>query len=157
MTWHLFAATRKARLGLSLLAAISGFLLWAPSAHSGTTITPMPGVCPVLIAQPGEYDLAGDVGPCPQFTEGIVILASGVTLHLNGHTVSGAATNGFCNTRNGIHVGLPLLPMLSQVRVLGDGTISNFNTGFLAENSAGSLVKFVTVNASLPFMTTLAS
>src|SRR2546426_7418954 len=46
--------------------------------------SPTPGVCPVLIAQPGECDLAGDVGPCPLFTNGIEILASGVTLHLDG-------------------------------------------------------------------------
>jgi len=61
MTWNQFATIRKTRLGQSLVAAISLALLWASPTQAGTTITPMPGVCPVLIAQSGEYDLAGDV------------------------------------------------------------------------------------------------
>src|SRR5437868_2928723 len=112
MTWHLFAAIRKARFSLSLLSAISSVLLWALPAHAGTTITPTPGVCPVLIAQPGEYDLAGDVGPCLFGVDGIDIVASAVTLHLNGHTISATT----CSVgRSGIHVGTPApTPMLSQ-------------------------------------------
>jgi hypothetical protein len=39
-----------------------------------------------------------------------------------------------------------------MVRVLGTGTITNFATGFSAENSAGSFVKFVTVTANCPFV-----
>jgi parallel beta-helix repeat protein len=146
LTWNLFATIRMATLGLGLLAAISIPLLWASPTRAGTTLTS--SMCPVVIAQSGEYDLATDVGPCPPGVDGIVIQASAVTLRLNGHTISGTATSGTCNSSNGIRVGLPApMPMLSQVRVLGDGTISNFSVGFRAENSAGSFVKFLTVTA----------
>jgi parallel beta-helix repeat protein len=45
---------------------------------------------------------------------------------------------------------------LSQVHILGEGTVSNFRDGLRAENSAGSFVKFVTVTAACmnePFAT----
>jgi copper-binding protein NosD len=137
----------KARL--ILLAAFSITLLWASPAKAGTTITQ--NTCPVIIISPGEYDLATDVA-CPPLGDGIDILASDVTLHLNGHTIS--TVGGNCSDGAGIHVmGTPLVP-LAGVRILGPGTITNFgnftglpNAGFLAEFSAGSFVKFVTVTA----------
>src|SRR2546426_5398457 len=97
--------------------------------------SPTPGVCPVLIAQPGEYDLAGDVGPCPLFTNGIEILASGVTLHLDGHTISAVGCSG---DNTGISVNSVL--SLTRVHILGPGTIKDFLFGVLAANSAGSFV-----------------
>lgn len=148
MTRNLLVAIRRARLGLSLLAGLSITLLWVSPAKAGTTITN--GTCPVPIVQSGDYSLATDVGPCAAGADGIDITASNVTLHLNGHTISGTATSGTCNTSNGIHVMTPLLT-LALVRILGTGTITNFGTGFLAENSAGSFVKFVTVTANCPF------
>jgi nitrous oxidase accessory protein NosD len=122
-------------------------LLCDSPAKAGTTITQ--SFCPVVIAQPGEYSLATDVGPCLPGVDGIDIVASAVTLHLNGHTITGSADPTMCDFASGIHVGLPPpVPMLSQVYVLGDGTISNFRQGFSAQNSAGSFVKFVTVTAT---------
>ena len=148
MTSRLFVSIcRKAKLSVTVLSAISIILLWPSPAKAGTTITQ--SACPVLIAQSGEYDLATDVGPCLPGVDGIDIEASGVTLHLDGHNIIGSASAAVCNTSNGIHVGLPApTPMLSQVHVLGDGTISNFFIGFRAENSAGSFVKFVTVTGA---------
>jgi len=134
---------------LTTLAALSITLLWASPAKAGTTITQ--STCPVLIAQSGEYALGTDVGPCASGVDGIDIVASAVTLHLNGHTISGTAASGTCNSSNGIHVlGTPIVP-LTMVRILGSGTISNFGIGFLADNSAGSFVKFTTVTANCPF------
>jgi hypothetical protein len=142
--------TGKARLGLKVLAAISLILLLgASSAKAGTTITQ--STCPVLIAQAGDYSLGTDVGPCLPGVNGIDIVASNVTLHLNGHTISGTATSGTCNISYGIDVmGTSLLP-LTMVHVLGSGTISNFFIGFSAEYSAGSYVKFTTVTAQCPY------
>jgi len=147
MNWNVLANIRMARPSFTV-AAISIILLWASPAKSGTTITQ--STCPVLIAEPGEYNLRTDVGPCLPGVDGIDIVASGVLLHLNGHTINGSAVPAMCNINGvGIRVGLPTpAPMLSQVRVLGDGTISNFRRGFRAENSAGSFVKFVTVTAA---------
>ena len=147
MTWNVFATPGKTRLARTALAAISFILLCTCSAKAGTTITQ--SACPVIIAQSGEYDLATDVGPCLPGTNGIDIEASAVTLHLDGHNVIGSVSPTACNTSLGIHVGLPApTPMLSMVHVLGDGTISNFRVGFLAENSAGSFVKFVKVTGA---------
>jgi hypothetical protein len=149
MTWKVFVAIRRAKLGLSLLAGLSITLLWTSPAKAGTTITQ--STCPVVIAQSGDYALATDVGPCAAGADGIDITASNVTLHLNAHTISGTATSGTCNNSDGIHViGTPLLPV-ALVRILGTGTITNFATGLLAENSGGSFVKFVTVTANCPF------
>src|ERR1700730_13056357 len=144
MIRNVLATVRKARL--CPLAAFLFILLCTTSAKAGTTITQ--STCPVLIAQAGDYSLGTDVGPCMPGVDGIDIVASAVTLHLNGHTINGSADPGTCNNSQGIHVGLPSpAPMLSLVHVLGDGTINNFQSGFLAENSAGSFVKFVTVTA----------
>src|ERR1043166_2840450 len=142
-------AIRRARLTLFLLPALFTTLLFAFPAKAGTTITQ--NTCPVIIAQSGEYSLGTDVGPCAPGTDGIDIMASNVTLHLNGHTISGTAISGTCNSSSGIHVmGTSSLTPLTMVRVLGTGTITNFVTGFLAENSAGSFVKFVTVTQTPP-------
>jgi hypothetical protein len=143
-TMNMLIAIQRAKLALVLLAAVSITLLWASPAKAGTTITQ--STCSVMITQPGEYTLGTDVGPCAPGVDGILIAASNVTLHLNGHTISGTAISGTCNSSNGIHVmGTSSLTPLTMVRVLGTGTITNFATGFLAENSAGSFVKFVTV------------
>ena len=148
-TVNMLIAIQRAKLALVLLAAVSITLLWASPAKAGTTITQ--STCPVMITQSGEYSLGTDVGPCTSGVDGIDIMASNVTLHLNGHTISGTAISGTCNSSIGIHVmGTSSLTPLTMVRVLGTGTITNFATGFLAENSAGSFVKFVTVTANCP-------
>jgi hypothetical protein len=143
---NMLIAIQRAKLALVLLAAVSITLLWASPAKAGTTITQ--NTCPVMINQPGDYSLGANVGPCAPGVDGILIVASNVTLHLKGHTISGTATPGTCNSSSGIHVmGTSFLTPLTMVRVLGTGTIANFDTGFLAENSAGSFVKFVTITA----------
>jgi hypothetical protein len=139
-TVNMLIAIKRAKLALVLLAAVSITLLWASPAKAGTTITQ--STCPVVINQPGEYTLGTDVGPCLPGVDGIDILASNVTLHLNGHTITGSCDSSAI----GIHVGVAMSPTaLTQVRVLGTGTIIGFTNGFVADNSAGSFVKFVTV------------
>jgi hypothetical protein len=143
-TVNILIAIQRAKLALVLLAAVSITLLWASPAKAGTTITQ--STCPVVINQPGDYSLGVDVGPCAPGVDGIDIVASNVTLHLKGHTIRGTTSSGTCTTNSGIHVmGTSSLTPLTMVRVLGTGTITDFATGFLAENSAGSFVKFVTV------------
>lgn len=134
---------------LSVLLVLVVCVLIAPPAKAGIPITQ--NMCATTISQPGEYDLATDIGPCTG--DGIDITASEVTLHLNGHTITGSATAGTCSDSFGVRVSPPVPgTMLSQVRVLGDGTISNFRVGFRAENSNDSFVKFTTVAANCPFV-----
>ena len=84
---------------VSVLLVLVVPLLTGRPAKAGTTITITQSTCPIMITQPGEYDLATDVGPCTPGTDGIDILASDVTLHLDGHTIKGSATAGTCNSR----------------------------------------------------------
>jgi parallel beta-helix repeat protein len=121
----------------------------ASPAKAGITITQ--STCPIVIDQPGTYFLATDVGPCASGVDGIDISASNVTLHLAGHTIAGTATAGTCNFNFGIFVFTSGPALLTNVTVLGSGTISNFFAGFVGENSANSSVKFVTVTANCPF------
>jgi parallel beta-helix repeat protein len=138
MTWNVLVAICRVRLGLPLLVAFSITLLNASPAKAGMTLT---GPCPVVIAQSGEYSLGADL-TCLSGVDGIDILVSQVTLHLNGHTIIGTCGSGI-----GIHVlGTPLIP-LTMVRILGTGTVSTFTRNFVADNSAGSFVKFVTVES----------
>jgi len=99
-----------------------------------------------MISQPGEYVLGGDV-TCLGPGDGIDIEASGVTLHLNGFTISGMYTVGpLFPSSAGIHVNSTGVPTLTMVRILGEGsTISGFQNGIVADNSAGSSAKSVTI------------
>jgi len=131
-----------------LLAVISITLLWASVAEAGT-ITQT--TCPIEIIHSGVYSLANDVTCAASTEDGIDILASGVTLFLNGHTITGAGAGpgAPCSTGTGINVGssAPGFPKVSGVGILGRGTVSNFFVGVGAQNSADSFAAFVTVTA----------
>ena len=147
MTSSVLATIRKASLGLSLLTTISIILLSASPAKAGITITQ--STCPIVIDQPGTYFLATDVGPCAPGVDGIDISASDVTLQLAGHTITGTATAGTCDNALGISI-FSSGPMLTNVNVLGSGTINRFALGFDAADSSNSSVKFLKVNANCP-------
>src|SRR5687768_10926849 len=99
MSLELLATVRTGKATLVLLAVIS-LMLSASRAEAGTVITQ--SVCPVVIAQPGEYSLGTDVGPCLPNVDGIVITASNVTLQLKGHNIIGSLSPTACNTSVGI-------------------------------------------------------
>lgn len=147
MISSVLATVRKASLGFSVFATISIILLSAFPTKAGITITQ--STCPIVIDQPGTYLLTTDVGPCAPGVDGIDISASNVTLQLAGHTITGTATAGTCDNAFGISI-FSSGPMLTNVNVLGPGTINNFVLGFDAANSANSSVKFVKVNANCP-------
>src|SRR6201987_3934420 len=88
-------------------------------------------------------------GRVPRGADGIDISASNVTLQLAGHTITGTATAGTCDTGVGISIFSPG-PMLTNVNVLGSSTINNFALGFDASNSSNFSVKFLKVNANYP-------
>jgi hypothetical protein len=129
-----------------LLALISITLLSAPVAKAATEITQ--STCPVVIATPGSYTLGTDIGPCANGVNGVQITASGVSLLLSGHTITGAGpAPSQCNTAIGISVGSASGPLLRKVAIVGGGTVSNFTTGLLAQNSTSSSASLVTVTA----------
>jgi hypothetical protein len=151
----MFAAIRSTSVVLSLLVALSTPLLWGAPARAGTTISQaVPGVCaPVdpglVITQPGDYALGGDI-TCAA-GDGIDIESSGVTLHLNGFSISGTCMAlPPSSTSVGIHVNPTGLPTLTMVRILGNGTITGFQNGIEGDHSAGSFAKFVTITSACP-------
>jgi hypothetical protein len=137
----------RAKAGLTLLAALSITLLCTSPAEAATTkITN--GTCPVQITAPGDYTLDTDVGPCVLGTNGINISAANVTLHLNGHSIEGAADGGSC-FGNGAQAGYYgiLIYDASAANVIGPGEVHNFFVGVGGALSPGSLVSFIKTTA----------
>jgi len=104
--------------GLTLLFAVQA---WAADPIPVTT-------CGTVISAPGTYQLVNDLVNCPQ--DGIDIVSSDVHLILNGHQISGSggAAQGNVNTY-GIAVGIGVPTGVSNVKINGPATISNFGQG----------------------------
>jgi parallel beta-helix repeat protein len=102
---------------LALLAATVGVLLLAGSASAITSVR-----CGSTIKSPGRYQLTANCSGA-----GITIKASHVVLDLKGHTMTGDES----------HVGVYALNV-SDVRIVGPGTIKSYGNGVLLEgvNSA---------------------
>src|SRR5262249_11254137 len=99
------------------VAVFIGLIAIVSSQAWATDITS----CPVVINQPGDYHLAQDLTCTSSSTAAITIVANDVTLHLDGHTLSGGGTGS-----TGILVGfIPIGPVVSGVTIQG-GTVRNF-------------------------------
>jgi parallel beta-helix repeat protein len=107
--------------GLALLFAIQA---WAADPIPVTT-------CGTVISTPGTYQLVNDLVNCQG--DGIDITSSNVHLILNGHEISGSGGGalGFVNTY-GIAVGIGVFDGVSNVKINGPATISNFGQGGVA-------------------------
>jgi len=95
---------------------------------------PTPVTCGSVIVAPGEYYLASNCAG-----RGIRINASDVHLKLNGHTMTGDGDSA------GLQVtGASFGTAVSQVRIKGPGTITNYGTGIFFEFVSDSHVEQVT-------------
>jgi parallel beta-helix repeat protein len=132
---------RFRELLLPLVGGLCLIFLSSSPAKAGTTISgPCPVVTGFIITVPGEYSLANDL-TCTG--DGIWIQVSNVTLHLQGHTITGAG--GFV----GIRVETPFALMtVRDVRIKGPGVVTNFGSGLESLNSADSQMKQVTVTGN---------
>src|SRR5262249_12014513 len=117
--------------GLTLLFAVNA---WAAA--------PIPVIaCGTLINTPGEYQLAADLVNCA--TDGIDIVSSDVHLILNGHLISGSGG------RFGISVGVGVFAGVSNVKINGPATISNFiQTGIALEGVSSSSIVGITITGN---------
>jgi parallel beta-helix repeat protein len=98
--------------------------------------------CGAVINTPGSYQLANDLVNCTG--DGIDIVSSNVTLILNGHQISGS-DNGQEGNTYGIAVGIGAATGVSQVKINGPATISNFGqSGIGFEGVSSSSVVGVT-------------
>jgi len=114
--------TRAVGLGSVVAAVAFGPALATPAAAA--TIT-----CGKVITH--STTLSANIGPCPG--DGIVIGADGVTVNLNGHTVSGIAAKG-----NG-GVGARLRGRTGVT--LKNGTITGFDAGVTIDGGSGNTVQ----------------
>ena len=123
---------RGPRLTLPVLViALCVLFATAVPGRAATSIT----LCPFIIATPGNYELATDLA-CPAY--GILINASGVSLKLNGHTITGSV---------GVIYGIAVFPptgRLDHVTIEGPGLIRNFEIGISVVQTDYAQVALVT-------------
>jgi len=90
-----------------------------------------------------DLKLANDVGPC--VGDGLDVVASGITLDLNGHTITGSnATNRTTRAQIGVY-----LKGVSNVTVRGEATISKFDAGVSVEGGKGNTVERLNVSGNI--------
>jgi parallel beta-helix repeat protein len=110
----------RAALALSSLGVGLGVAAAQPAS---TPVTQ----CGQVLAAPGHYHLAQDLGPCPG--DGVLIAASNVRFTLAGHTLSGVSTQASCDLDNPQY-GVSIATDARGVRVSG-GTIRGFVDGIV--------------------------
>ena len=105
--------------------AVDGVVLINQSNALAGNVTPgdAPGF-PVTISQPGSYQLSGNLVVNDPTVDAILMTVNGVTLNLNGFTITGPGSG----TGIGIH-GAPVggFPS-SSVNVVSNGSVTNFGS-----------------------------
>lgn len=118
------------------LTALGLTLLAAATASAQTPIYPNQRSFPVVIDQPGHYQLTGPLN-VPAGTHGIVINAANVLLDLNGYTVKGPGSCGMTISGSGCPApgndsGIQINGANATVR---NGSVQNFvNAGIAFQN-----------------------
>ena len=92
--------------------------------------------CGVVLSEPGNYGLTGDLLACPG--NAIVISASNVSLNLKGHSITCGGTDG---------IGV-LVTGVSDVQVK-NGTITGCNVGVLFSGTTESKITHLTLNGNV--------
>jgi parallel beta-helix repeat protein len=129
-------AMRKIGLGLALLVGLSLTLMNTDrTAAAGTPITTFPAT----ISAPGTYMLMA--GTTNFSGTAVMITSSDVTLQLNGKTLDG---DDSCCGNNGIYVGTGM----SNVSIIGPGTIKDFSDGIFFSGISDSFVSLVTLKSN---------
>ncbi|HWF34515.1 MAG TPA: hypothetical protein VG295_04070 [Solirubrobacteraceae bacterium] len=89
--------------------------------------------------------LTSNIGPCPPTTDGIVIAADGITVNLNGHTITGTDTT---NTTKKEQVGVRFLNVYNST-VEGPGEVTHFDAGVYIDGGGNDTVTGVTADANI--------
>ena len=122
--------------GASLLA---GVVVTMPASASTNMIT----ACGTVVNASGHWVVANDLGPCTGM--GIVVRHNGVTLSLNGHTITG---NDTANHTAVEQVGV-LLANVKGVKVQGPGTVTAFDGGVAILGGTQDAVSGVTAHDNI--------
>ncbi|HUG22347.1 hypothetical protein [Piscinibacter sp.] len=103
---------------------------------------------PITLSQPGHYKLMSNL-MVPNGTTGVQIMANGVTLDLNGFTVTSGRTCTFANasyvttcSANGGQVGIDGGSTANYIYTVRNGMVSGFDMGVLID---GGLVENLVV------------
>jgi len=128
---------RTLPFGIALVA----FVLGGTAASAQPASTPVTE-CGQELSEPGDYHLAGDLGPCSG--HGVVITASGVRFTLAGHTLSGVSTQESCDLEQP-QTGVEIPGSVSDVRVSG-GTVTGFVDGINLSGTNSRVTAMKVVN-----------
>jgi parallel beta-helix repeat protein len=110
-------------------------------AATGASATVLP--CGATVTS--SVTLTADVGPCPYSADGIDVVASNVTVNLNGHSITGTdATNATVDEPLGIG-----LMNVSHVTVEGPGTVSGFDAGIAVNGGGNNTITGLTVENNI--------
>ena len=124
---------------LALVLPVVAILWSASPARASTDVT----ACGQTLAAPGEYAVKHDLDCSGTFGDGIVIAASNVVLHLDGHTIASSD----CDASRGIS-GISVSGA-SGITIEG-GTVHGFNDG-IALGAAKSRITNMTVTGACIF------
>jgi hypothetical protein len=124
--------SRAQGTGVAVVLAATGALAALPATATAATVS-----CGTVIKQ--STTLTADLGPCPG--EGIVIGANGVTLDLNGHTITGdpqarAQAAALGNQPDSAGVDFRNVSGSSVI----DGTVRDFDAGVAINGGSGDTV-----------------
>ncbi|HWG73513.1 MAG TPA: right-handed parallel beta-helix repeat-containing protein [Acidimicrobiales bacterium] len=117
-----------------------------PNSHGNGFGRPQVLQCGAQVTR--STKLAADIGPCVG-TDGIDVVASGIRLDLNGHTITGADTT---NSTNVEQIGVRLANV-HGVDVSGPGTITKFDAGVGVTGGGGNLIRGLTVHDNISHVT----
>jgi parallel beta-helix repeat protein len=123
--------------------ALLSFALLASRAGAGEAFI---SSCGTVITQPGTYHIANDL-TCVSDRYAIEIEASNVELHFDGHTLTGG---GIGTSGSGVGVGTASAS-ISNVRIMGNGTVTGFGSAGIIVGNIGSFifnVRIVNITAS---------
>jgi parallel beta-helix repeat protein len=128
----------KRVLGLGLIALMLASPAWA--AGKGPIQIKPPKTFPVVISQPGSYQLIGNLTVPAGGGNAINILANDVTLDLNGFTVQG--TNG------GVGIGISAGAVNQRNVTIKNGTVRGFASDGISLFGNGHIVTDVKAEAN---------
>jgi len=116
-----------------------GLVTSVGQADAATTIS-----CGAVVS--ASITLANNVGPCKG--DGIDVIANGITINLNGHTITGSDTTNKSFASNSEQIGVQL-DSVHGVTVKGPGSISAFDAGVNVQNGYGNKVSGLTVHDNI--------
>lgn len=85
--------------------------------------------------------LTANIGPCPPTSDGLDIVASNITVNLNGHSITGSNSTNFTKSEP---VGIGLMNV-HEVTVTGPGTIQHFDAGISVNGGSSNRITNLTV------------